>query len=52
VGVTTTLFDGQSLRVVLPEVVASDLFSRGWIEPDVTTMLADHLRPGMTFVDV
>jgi FkbM family methyltransferase len=52
VGVTTTLFDGQSLRVVLPEVVASDLFRRGWIEPDVTTMLADHLRPGMTFVDV
>ena len=52
VTVTARLFDGQQLRVVLPEIVAAELHRQGWIEPDVTSMLQRHLRPGMVFVDV
>jgi FkbM family methyltransferase len=50
--VTCRLFDGQDLRVVLPEIVGVDLYRHGMIEPDVTAVLLDQLRPGMVFVDV
>src|SRR5262245_5246427 len=50
--VTCELFDGQQLRVALPELVAVDLYRHGLIEPPVTAMLLDRLRPGMVFFDV
>ena len=50
--VTCTLFDGQRLRVVLPEIVATELYLHGFIEPALTRLLLDRLRPGMVFVDV
>jgi len=50
--VTCQLFDGQQLRVVLPEIVGVDLYRHGLIEPPVTAMLLDRLRPGMVFIDV
>src|SRR5262249_22803481 len=50
--VTCHLFDGQQLRVALPELVAVDLYRHGLIEPPVTAMLLDRLRPGMVFFDV
>lgn len=52
VEVTTRLFDGQSMRVLVPEIVGTELCRRGRIEPQVTALLVDHLRPGMGFVDV
>lgn len=50
--VTCTLFDGQRLRVVRHEIVGDELLRRGRIEPDLTRVLLEHLRPGMVVVDV
>lgn len=50
--VTTTLFDGQRLDVVVPEIVGTALCRHGRIEPDVTQVLLHHLRPGDTFLDI
>lgn len=50
--VTCRLFDGQPLRVVLPEIVATDLYLHGAIEPELTQLLVDRFRPGMVFFDV
>ncbi|MCU1428783.1 MAG: sle [Actinomycetia bacterium] len=52
VEVTCELFDGQQLRVVLPEIVGTDLYRHGFIEAPLTQMLLERLRPGMVFVDV
>ncbi len=49
---TTRLFDGQTLRVRVPEIVGTELCRRGRIEPAVTALLVEQLRPGMVFVDV
>ena len=46
------LFTGHRLRVVLPEIVGTELYRRGYIEPALTRVLLARLRPGMTFVDV
>jgi FkbM family methyltransferase len=46
------LFDGSQLRVVLPEIVAADLYLHGAIEPPVTQLLLERLDDGMVFVDV
>lgn len=50
--VTATLFDGQRLTVVVPEIVGTALYRRGIIEEPLTELLRAHLRPGMVFVDV
>ncbi|MGH9278887.1 MAG: FkbM family methyltransferase [Acidimicrobiales bacterium] len=50
--VTCTLFDGQRLTVVRPEIVGDALCRDGRIEPALTRVLLDHLRPGDVFVDV
>jgi len=50
--VTATLFTGQRPRVTLPEIVALDLYRHGCIEPELTAILLDALRPGMAFADV
>jgi FkbM family methyltransferase len=50
--VTCRTFTGHRLRVVLPEIVGTELYQRGYIEPALTRVLLDRLRPGMTFVDV
>ena len=50
--VTCRMFDGQHLRVVLPEIVATDLYLHGAIEPGLTQVLVDRCRPGMVFFDV
>jgi FkbM family methyltransferase len=46
------LFTGQPLQVLLPEIVALDLYRHGCIEPELTSILLDALRPGMAFADV
>lgn len=50
--VTCTLFDGQQLTVVVPEIVGDALCRDGLIEAPLTQVLLDRLRPGMTFLDV
>jgi FkbM family methyltransferase len=50
--VTCEIFTGQAMRVVLPEIVGTELWRRGYIEASLTRVLAETLRPGMTFVDV
>jgi FkbM family methyltransferase len=50
--VTCRIFTGHRLRVVLPEIVGTELYRRGYIEPELTRVLLTSLRPGMTFVDV
>jgi FkbM family methyltransferase len=52
VEVTARLFDGQRLRVVVPEIVGTELYRKGLIEPPVTELLLARLRPGMVFLDV
>jgi FkbM family methyltransferase len=50
--VTCTIFTGQRMRVVLPEIVGTALYRHGYIEAPLTHVLLDRLRPGMVFVDV
>jgi FkbM family methyltransferase len=50
--VTCTVFTGQRMRVVLPEIVGAEIYRRTFIEPSLTRVLLDRLRPGMIFVDV
>jgi FkbM family methyltransferase len=52
VEVDCTLFTGQQMRVVLPEIVGAEIYRHAYIEPNLTRVMLDHLRPGMTFVDV
>ena len=51
-GAAARLFTGQRPRVLLPEIVALDLYRHGCIEPELTAVLLDALRPGMAFADV
>ena len=46
------IFTGQRMRVVLPEIVGTQLYRHRYIEGALTRVLIDHLRPGMVFVDV
>lgn len=50
--VTCRIFTGQRMRVVVPEIVGDELCRHGRIEPDLTQVLLDTLRPGMVFVDI
>jgi FkbM family methyltransferase len=50
--VTCRIFTGHRLRVVVPEIVGTELYRRGYIEPALTRVLLARLRPGMTFIDV
>jgi FkbM family methyltransferase len=52
VEVTCTVFTGQRMRVVLPEIVGADIYERTYVEPTLTRVLLEALRPGMVFVDV
>lgn len=49
---TARLFSGSRLRVVLPELVATELYVAGLIEPGITRAMIDRLRPGDAVVDV
>src|SRR5205807_1246458 len=51
VEVNCTVFTGQRMRVVLPEIVGADIYQRSYIEPTLTRVLLETLRPGMVFVD-
>lgn len=50
--VSCTVFTGEWIRVVLPEIVGADIYLRAYIEPALTRVLLETLRPGMVFVDV
>jgi len=50
--VVADLFFGESMLVVLPEVVSSWLYRYGFFEEGLTTMVCEYLQEGMTFVDV
>jgi FkbM family methyltransferase len=49
--VDCTVFTGQRMRVVLPEIVGADIYRHTYIEPTLTRVLLHHFRPGMIFVD-
>jgi FkbM family methyltransferase len=49
---TARLFSGTRLRVVLPELVAAELYVAGLIEAGITRTMIDRLRPGDAVVDV
>jgi FkbM family methyltransferase len=50
--VTCRIFTGDRMRVVVPEIVGTELCRQGVIEPALTAVLLEVLRPGMVFVDV
>ncbi len=50
--VTCRLFTGRRMRVVVPEIVGTQLYRHGFIEPSLTRVLLCYLRPGMVFFDV
>ena len=50
--VEVDIFTGQRMRVVVPEIVGTELWRRGFIEASLTRVLLETLRPGMVFVDV
>ena len=47
-----TLFWGEDMNVVLPEIVSCFLHRYGFFEPDLTKIFLMHLKPGQTFFDV
>jgi FkbM family methyltransferase len=50
--VTCTIFTGQRIRVVLPEIVGAQIYREGVIEPAISQVMLDYLRPGMACFDV
>jgi FkbM family methyltransferase len=50
--VTATMFTGQRLRVALPEIVGTQIYLEGVIEPTVSRVMIEVLRPGMVCFDV
>ena len=46
------LFWGEDMNVVFPEIVSCFLYRYGFFEPDLTTIVMTHLKPGQTFFDV
>jgi FkbM family methyltransferase len=50
--VTCRILTGDRIRVVVPEIVGTELCRQGFIEPGLTAVMVHALRPGMTFVDV
>jgi FkbM family methyltransferase len=50
--VTCTIFTGQRLRVVLPEIVGVQIYCERVIEPSISRVMLDYLRPGMVCFDV
>lgn len=50
--VRARLFSGRTLQVVLPEVLAWQLYLYGFHEASLTRALLTYLKPGMVFADV
>lgn len=50
--VRAKLFSGRTLHVVLPEVLAWQLYLYGFHEASLTRALLAYLKPGMVFVDI
>lgn len=45
------LFCGNKMRVILPEIVSSSVYTYGYFDEWVTLFLLDELYPGATFID-
>lgn len=45
-------FFGETMKVVLPEVVSSSLYRYGFFEEGLTTFILNYVKPGMTFFDI
>jgi FkbM family methyltransferase len=52
VRVRARLFSGQTMTVVLPELLSWETYLHGFFEPELTRILLALLRPGMVFADV
>lgn len=50
--VVCPLFFGETMTVVLPEIVSTELYRHGFFEPDLTEIICRLLRPGDVFYDV
>jgi FkbM family methyltransferase len=50
--VSCGMFTGQRVRVVIPELVGAQIYVHGVIEPSISYVMVDHLRPGMVCFDV
>ncbi len=50
--VRAKLFSGRTLQVVLPEVLAWQLYLYGFHEASLTRALLTYLKPGMVFADI
>lgn len=48
----TPTFWGGNMNVVLPEPVSTSIWRYGFFETDVSLYIINHLREGMTFLDV
>ena len=47
-----TLFWGENMNVVFPEIVSCFLYRYRFFEPDLTKIFLTHLKDGQTFFDV
>lgn len=50
--ITAQTFWGGNMKVVLPEPVSTHIWRYGFFEADVALYIINHLREGMTFIDV
>jgi len=46
------LFWGEDMNVAFPEIVSCFLYRYGYFEPDLSTIVMTHVKPGQTFFDV
>lgn len=46
------LFWGESIGIILPEIVSYSIFRFGFFEVPLTVFLLEYLKPGMTCIDV
>ena len=45
-------FWGEDMNVAFPEIVSCFLYRYGFFEPDLSTIVMTHVKPGQTFFDV
>jgi len=45
-------FWGEEMLVIIPEVVSLNIYRYRFFEEDLTKMILEYLKPGMTFFDI
>lgn len=50
--IKTKTFFADDMIIVIPEIVSLNIYRHGFFEKGLTQMILEHLKPGMTFLDI